>query len=59
MCKSIIVLIQDSIAGLGISKRQIEAVREVAEIKPDTEAAKELFVFLERDEVKASLVRDA
>lgn len=50
MCKSIIVLLQDSIKGPGISQRQIETARELAEIKPNTEAAKEVLEFLDRKE---------
>lgn len=59
MCNSIIALLKDSIAGPGISKQQIDAAREDAELRPEPEAAKELFVFLESDEVKAALVTDA
>ena len=59
MCKSIIVLLQDSIAGPVISEQQIETARGVAEVMPDTEAAKEVLEFLDSDEVKEALVRGA
>jgi predicted O-methyltransferase YrrM len=59
MCKSIIVLLKDSIAGPGISQQQIDSARGVAEKMPDTEAAKELLEFLDNDEVQEALVRDA
>jgi len=57
LCKSIIGLLQDSIAGPGISQQQIETARGVAEVMPDTEAAKELLEFLDSEEVKETLVR--
>ena len=59
LCKSIIGLLQDSIAGPGISKQQIETAREFAEVMPDSEAAKEVLEFLDSEEVKEALVRDA
>ncbi len=55
MCKSIIVLLQDFIAGPGVSAQQMETAREFAELKPDTEAAKELLEFLDSEEVKEAL----
>jgi len=42
MCKSIISLLQDSIAGPGISQQQIDSAREVAELKPDVSCTDEL-----------------
>ena len=59
LCKSIIGLLQDSIAGLGISEQQIETAREFAEVMPDTEAAKELLEFLDSNEVQEALIRGA
>ena len=59
LCKSIIGLLQDSIAGPGISQQQIETAREFAEVKPDTEAAKEVLEFLVSEEVKGALIRGA
>ena len=59
MCKSIIGLLQDSIAGPGISLQQIETARGIAELKPHTETAKELLEFLDSNEVKEALVRGA
>ena len=59
MCKSIIGLLQDSIAGPGISRQQIDSAREVAEEMPDTEAAKEVLEFLDSTEVKKALIRGA
>lgn len=57
LCKSIIELLQDSIAGPGISQQQIETAREFAELKPDTDAAKELLEFLDSEEVQKALIR--
>ena len=59
MCKSIISLLKDSIAGPGISQQQIETAREFAEEMSDTEAAKEVLEFLESEEVKEALIRGA
>ena len=59
LCKSIIGLLQDSIAGPGLSEEQLDSAREFAELKPDTEAAKELLEFLESEEVQEALVRGA
>jgi Mg/Co/Ni transporter MgtE len=59
MCKSIISLLQDSIAGPGISQQQIKTARDVAEVMPDTEAAKELLEFLDSKEVQEALIRGA
>ena len=59
MCKSIISLLQDSIAGPGISEQQIDTAREFAETKPDTEAAKELLEFLDSEEVQEALIKGA
>ena len=59
LCKSIIGLLQDSIAGPGISQQQIETAREFAELMPVNEAAKELLEFLDSEEVREALVRGA
>jgi hypothetical protein len=59
LCKSMLGLLQDSIAGPGISKQQIESAREFAEVMPDTEAAKELLEFLDSKDVQKALIRDA
>lgn len=56
-CKSIIGLLQDSIAGPGISQHQIETAREFVELKPDSEAAKEALEFLESEEVKRAIIQ--
>jgi len=56
LCKSIIDLLQDSIAGPRLSQQQIETAREFAELKPDTETAKELLEFLDSKEIKEVLV---
>jgi len=56
MCKSIIGLLQDSLAGPGISQQQIETAREFVELKPDTEAAKGVLEFLDSEEVKECFV---
>jgi len=57
LCKSIIGLLQDSIAGPGISQQQIETAREFAELMPVNEVAKELLEFLDSEEVREALVR--
>ena len=59
LCKSIIGLLQDSIAGPGLSEEQIGSAREFAKVKPDTEAAKEVLEFLDSEEVKDALIRGA
>jgi hypothetical protein len=59
MCKSIIGLLQDSIAGPGISRQQIETATGVAEVMPDTEAAKELLGFLDSKEAQEALTKGA
>ena len=59
LCKSVIGLLQDSIAGPGISQQQIETAREFAEVMPDTEAARELLEFLDSEEVQTALTRGA
>ena len=56
LCKSIIGLLQDSIAGPGISQQQIETAREFAELIPDTEAAIEVFEFLDSEKVQKTLI---
>jgi hypothetical protein len=58
MCRSIIALLKDSIAGPGISQQQIEAAREFAELKPDADAAKEVLEFLDNDKVKKAIVSE-
>jgi hypothetical protein len=57
LCKSIMGLLQDSIAGPGVSQQQIKSAKEFAELKPDTEAAKEVFEYLDSEEVKEALIR--
>jgi hypothetical protein len=59
MCRSIIVLLQDFVEGPGISEQQIEVARQFAELKPDTEAAKELLEFLVSKDVQRALIKDA
>ena len=59
LCKSIIGLLQDSLAGPGISHQQIESAREFAEVMPDTEAAKELLEFLDSNDVQEALISGA
>ena len=59
LCKSIIGLLQDSIAGPGISQQQIDSARGVGEVMPDTEAAKEVFEFLDSEEVIEALLKGA
>jgi len=56
LCKTTIGLLQDSIAGSGISEEQIESAREFAELNTDTDAAKELLEFLDSNEVNEALV---
>ena len=59
MCRSIIALLQDFVDGPGISEQQIDSAREFAELKPDTEASKELLEFLDSEDVQRALVRIA
>ena len=56
LCKSIIGLLQDSLAGPGLSQQQIETAREFAELIPDTEAAIEVFEFLDSEKVQKTLI---
>lgn len=59
LCKSIISLFQNFIAGPGILEQQIETARELAELMPDTDAAIEVLEFLESKEVREALVSGA
>jgi hypothetical protein len=59
LCKSIIGFLQDSIAGPGVSQQEIKSAREFAELMPDTEAAKEVFEFLDSEKVQKALIRGA
>ena len=52
LCETIIKLLKDSLMDPGITKEEIAAAREFAELKPDTKAAKELLEFLDREEIK-------
>ncbi len=56
LCESIITLLKDSIENSDLIKEEVQSARDFAEIKPDTEAAKELLEFLESDEVKETLI---
>ena len=57
LCKTIITLIQDSLEDTGLMKEEIQSAREFAEVKPDTDAARELLEFLDSDEVRKAVER--
>jgi len=57
LCESIVTLLQDSIdEQSGITKEEIKAAKEFAELTPNTKAAKELLDFLESKKVKEALI---
>jgi hypothetical protein len=47
---------KDSLKDHGISKEEIKAAIEFAELKPDTNAAHKLLEFLDTEKVKEALV---
>jgi len=49
---------KDSLESPGITKEEIKAAREFAELKPDTKSAKELLEFLENEAVKEALIEE-
>ncbi|NQT79225.1 MAG: hypothetical protein HQ555_02380 [Candidatus Aminicenantes bacterium] len=56
LCEAIITLLQDTLEEPGITEEEIKAAREFTELKPDTEAVKELIRFIESKEVKEALI---
>jgi len=57
LCESIITLLKDTLENNDLIKEEIQSAREFAQIKPDTEAAKELLEFLNSEKVKEALAR--
>ncbi len=57
LCESIIILLKDSIENPGLVREEVQSARDFAQIKPDTDAAKELLEFLGSEEVKEAIVR--
>ena len=57
LCESIITLPKDSKENNDLIKEEIQSARDFAEIKPDSEAAKELLDFLDSEEVKEALAQ--
>lgn len=56
LCESIITLMKDSLKNPGITKEEIKAAKEFAELKPTTKVALKLLEFLESEKVKKALI---
>ena len=56
LCKTIIKLLKDTLKNPGITKEEIKAAREFAELKPNTKAAQVLLEFLESEKVKEAFI---
>ena len=56
LCESIITLLKDTLKNPGITKEEIKAAREFAELKPNTKAAQVLLEFLESEKVKEAFI---
>ena len=56
ICESIITLMKDTLKNPGITKEEIKAAKEFAELEPNTKAAQILLEFLESDRIKESLI---
>lgn len=56
LCESIITLLKDSIENSDLTKEEVQSVREFSELKPDTDAVRELLEFLDSEEVKEAVV---
>jgi len=56
LCKTIIKLLKDTLKNPGITKEEIKATREFAELKPNTKAAQVLLEFLESEAVKEAFI---
>lgn len=52
LCESIITLLKESIENPGLTKEEVQSAREFAQMKPDTEVARELLAFLDSDKVR-------
>lgn len=57
LCESIITLLKDSIENSDLTKEEIQSAKEFGELKPDTEAARELLEFLDSEEVREALAQ--
>lgn len=57
LCESIVTLLKDSIENSDLIKEEVQSARDFAEIKPDTDAVKELLEFLDSEEVKESFAK--
>lgn len=57
LCKTIITLLQDTSKNPGLTKEEIQSAKEFTEIKPGTDAAKELLEFLDSEEVREAVER--
>ena len=57
-CKTIIKLLKGTLENPGLTEEEIQSAKGFAELKPDSEAAKELLEFLESEEVKEAVVRN-
>ena len=57
LCKSIITLLQDTLKNPGLMKEEIQSTKDFAELKPDTDAAKDLLEFLDSEEVREAVIK--
>lgn len=56
LCKTIIILLKDSMKESGITEEEIKAARDFANLKPNTISAIELLEFLDSDAVKEAII---
>jgi hypothetical protein len=57
LCESSITLIKDTIENPGLTKEEVQSARDFADLKPDTDAAREFLEFLDSDIVKDALIK--
>lgn len=55
LCESIITFLKDSLENSDLTKDEVQSAREFAELKPDTDAARELLEFLGSNEVREAV----
>ncbi len=58
LCESILTLLEDSIENSDLTKEEVQSARDFAQLKPDTDAAKELLEFL-NSVLDSDIVKDA
>ena len=57
LCKTILKLLKDTLENPGLTEEEIQSAREVAELKSDADAARELLEFLKSEEAKEAVVQ--